>query len=136
MNKVFADSHYWIARLHPRDEWHQKTKELEAKLLGARLFTTYEVMTEVLAFFTARGAFLRRTAAELITKIISNPNITVVPQTRELFEAALRRYQQHLDKEWSLADCISMLVMQRHGIEEILTHDVHFSQANFAILLQ
>jgi predicted nucleic acid-binding protein len=136
MNRVFVDSLYWIARLHPKDEWHQKSKELETSLVGTRLFTTYEVIIEVLAFFAARGLYLRRTAAELITKILSNPNITVVPQTRELFEAAFRRYKERQDKEWSLTDCISILVMESNGMTSVLTHDHHFTQANFIILLQ
>jgi hypothetical protein len=36
-----------------------------------------------------------------------------------------------LDKEWSLTDCISMVVMQEQGISEAVTADHHFIQAGY-----
>ncbi len=38
-------------------------------------------------------------------------------------------------KEYSLTDCVSMEVMWREGITDILTHDSHLSQEGFTILL-
>jgi len=35
------------------------------------------------------------------------------------------------DKEWSLVDCSSMVVMARRGIAEAFTSDHHFEQAGF-----
>ena len=37
--------------------------------------------------------------------------------------------------EYSLTDCISMETMRAEGIREILTHDNHFTQEGFTILL-
>jgi len=39
------------------------------------------------------------------------------------------------DKDWSLTDCISFIVMEEHGITEALTGDRHFEQAGFRALL-
>jgi hypothetical protein len=38
-------------------------------------------------------------------------------------------------KYYSLTDCISMNLMRGRGITEILTHDQHFTQEGFTILL-
>jgi type I restriction enzyme R subunit len=65
-----------------------------------------------------------------------NPNITVVPQTRDLFRRAVDRYENRGDKEWSLTDCASFLVMEELGIKEALAHDHHFEQAGFTALLR
>jgi len=136
MKLVFVDSFYWIARLDPGQHWHGKAREIQPRLMGVRLLTTYEVLSEVLAFYSRKGPILRRAAAEWIESVLSDPNITVVPQTKELFVAGFRLYKERLDKDWSLTDCISMVVMQRNGISDALTHDHHFIQAGFTILLQ
>jgi len=48
----------------------------------------------------------------------------------------VRLYAQRPDKEWSLTDCISFVVMRRHDITEALTGDHHFEQAGFIALLK
>ncbi len=40
------------------------------------------------------------------------------------------------DKDWSLTDCISFVVMEEHGITDALTGDHHFEQAGFRALLK
>ncbi len=44
-------------------------------------------------------------------------------------------YEKRLDKDYSLTDCISILTMKTLNIREILTHDNHFEQEGFTILL-
>jgi predicted nucleic acid-binding protein len=40
------------------------------------------------------------------------------------------------DKNWSLVDCSSFVVMQQRNITEALTNDYHFEQAGFVRLLK
>ena len=40
------------------------------------------------------------------------------------------------DKGYSLTDCISMNVMRRDGLIEVLTNDEHFTQEGFSCLLR
>jgi len=49
---------------------------------------------------------------------------------------AARTFFQRPDKEWSLTDCISLVVMNERGITDALTNDHHFEQAGFQILLK
>jgi len=60
----------------------------------------------------------------------------VVPASTELVKAGLDHYRRRPDKDWSLTDCISFVVMQREGITEALTADHHFEQAGFVALLK
>ena len=51
-----------------------------------------------------------------------------------MFESGLALYKSRLDKGYSLTDCVSMVVV-RESIQEVLTHDKHFAQEGFTILL-
>ena len=51
-------------------------------------------------------------------------------------ERGLALYDARPDKQWSLTDCISFLVMQDRRITEALTGDHHFEQAGFTALLK
>jgi predicted nucleic acid-binding protein len=59
----------------------------------------------------------------------------VIPPSQRLFEDGLRLFAERPDKEWSLTDCVSFLVMKRHGLTDALTADRHFSQAGYNPLL-
>jgi len=52
------------------------------------------------------------------------------------FQDALALYEQSSDKEWSLTDCSSFLIMRELKITEALAHDKHFEQAGFDALLR
>ncbi len=136
MNAVFVDTFYWVALTNPHDNWHHRVKEASQSLGPVRMLTTDEVLVEFLAFLSKEGRDLRKAAVTLVRRIRDNPNITVVPQSRVSFEAGLRLYSDRLDKQYSLTDCISMETMRQYGLTDVLTHDQHFSQEGFSILLK
>jgi len=135
MSKVFADAHYWVAIINDQDQSHAAAKAISRTLQGATIFTTEEALTEVLAFFSERGRHLRQLTAATVRSIAADPMIHIVPQSHQSFLTGLAFYEARPDKGYSLTDCISMLVMRQEGIAEILTHDNHFTQEGFTILL-
>lgn len=48
-----------------------------------------------------------------------------------LFERALLLYGERMDKEWSLTDCISFVVMHERNLTQASTTDRHFAQAGY-----
>jgi len=93
------------------------------------------VLVELLNAFSA-DSDLRSAAIKTVKAVTRNPNVTVVPQTRDLFRRAVERYESRQDKGWSLTDCASFLIMEEQGIKEALAHDRHFEQAGFQALLR
>ena len=133
MKQVFADTLYWIAIFLPGDPWASTARAVD--LSGASFVTTEEVLSEFLTAVSAQAERTRRLACRLVREILTDPAIEVVAQSHESFLAGLGLYERRPDKDYSLTDCISMNVMRRKGIREILTNDRHFSQEGFVRLL-
>ncbi|MEM9541446.1 MAG: nucleic acid-binding protein [Cyanobacteria bacterium P01_E01_bin.42] len=134
MRQIFADTFYWAALINPRDEWHQRVKELNRTLINTHLVTTDEILTEVLNFFSSYDAYVKDGVIQRVQDILNSDRVTVIAQTRSSFLDGLQLYQNRTDKGYSLTDCISMQIMRKLRITEILTHDRHFTQEGFTIL--
>ena len=133
MTLVFGDTWYYLALLNRRDTGHESAYRWSAANARPVVLTDF-VLLEVGDAFSrgsARERFLR-----LVALLRSDPNTTVVPADRELLERGLRLFAERPDKDWSLTDCISFVVMRERGIAEALTADHHFEQAGFTILLK
>jgi predicted nucleic acid-binding protein len=135
MKKVFADSHYWIALVKPHDQWAEAAKTARVLLGEALIITTDEVLTEFLAALRS-GEHMRQQAAKMVRSILENPNVKVIPQTRDSFLKGLSFYESRNDKQYSLIDCISMNVMKNESLVEVLTNDRHFEQEGYAVLIK
>jgi uncharacterized protein len=136
MNKIFADTSYWVALIDPKDKWHSKALDLSQSLAGLILITTEEVLSEVLTFFCGYGPHTRKSVAQIVFGILTNETyVEVVEQSHESFLSGLALYEKRLDKSYSLTDCISMQLMRAEGIREVLTNDKHFTQEGFTPLL-
>jgi len=135
MREIFADSFYWIALANPNDEWHQAAKNFSQANQDATLVTSDEVLVEFLNYFAERGEQARGVVAQMCKQAMNHPSIVVVPQTRESFLQGFSLFEERKDKGYSLTDCISMWAMHERGISEALTHDHHFTQEGFTVLL-
>ena len=135
MKRVFADSNYWIALIRPGDQWADAAKAAWSLLGDALIVTTDGVLIEFLTALS-RGEHMRKQAAKMVRAILDNPNIKVIPQTRESFLKGLLFYENRSDKEFSLTDCISMNAMRTESLVEVLTNDHHFEQEGFTVLIK
>jgi len=136
MRRLFADAFYWIALLHAGDQWHNRVVQFTETLEAHRLYTTDAVFDEYLATYSAGGAYFRQEAAATVRRLLTSPQVTVIAQTRALFLDGLTLYESRADKAYSPTDRMSMHVMRREGLTEVLTNDHHFTQEGFHILFQ
>ena len=89
----------------------------------------------MLNYFSTYGARFRFISSQVTRAILDDPDIEVLPIHSSLFLSGLNLDEQRLDKGYSMVDCISMMTMKNRDISEVLTHDKHFSQEGFNILL-
>src|SRR5437867_3339942 len=128
MIDTFADSYYYLALLNPSDAGHGPAVEASKKLWGGVVTTQYVLLevADALAHPRHRNKFLA-----LLAELDADPDVTVVESSNALFQRGVDLYRRRADKDWSLTDCISFVVMAEHGITEPLTGDQHFKQAGF-----
>jgi hypothetical protein len=133
MKAVFADTSFFLASLNPDDELHEPTIALSREISASRLTTGF-VLLEVANAMRRGGQ--RAQFGEFYTRLKEHPRARIVPVSQKLFERGYDLFTSRKDKEWSLTDCISFVVMSDAGLSEALTHDRHFEQAGFAALLR
>jgi predicted nucleic acid-binding protein len=104
------------------------------RTLRRPLVTTEWVFTELAdGLATTSG---RALIGPFIHRMRSDPRSYIVSASSRLFEHGMTMYTNRHDKDWSLTDCISFVVMEQRGITEALTADHHFEQAGFVALLK
>lgn len=135
MRKVFVDTLYFVALINKNDQWRSKSIEAKARLSDARFVTTEMVLIEVLNFLSEYGETLRKQVSLFVRDVLEDVEFDVVAYTETTLLNGLELYETRLDKGYSLTDCISMNVCREMGIQEIPTHDRHFEQEGFSILL-
>lgn len=128
MKMVFADTVYFLALLNPADQWHKSAVAWTTRP-GGKLLTTEFVLTEV-------GDALSRSDnhqkfASLLRLLRQQRDVEIAEATSRLFQEACDLHAARSDKDWSLTDCTSFVIMSEHGLTEALTTDHHFEQAGF-----
>jgi uncharacterized protein len=130
---VFVDTVHLLALINANDAWRAKALEWAARVSGP-LVTTDAVLTEVADALCRSDR--RAWAIAAIGDLRSDANVTCVPGSASLFARGLELYAERRDKDWSLTDCISFVVMRDRRIDQALTADLHFVQAGFKALLR
>ena len=135
MTTVLVDTAAWIALVNTRDELHSPARQTMNKLRqrNVALVTTEFVLLEVANALCASA--WRGKAIRLIDGLLSLSNLRIIPADTALLADGWELYRAGLDKEWSLTDCMSIVVMQQENLDQVFSSDHHFEQAGFSKLL-
>ena len=137
MNEVFADTSGWANAFVKTELYHAKATTLLKRWeqSNRRVVTTNYVLSELIPLFV-RMRVPRVSGLNYVTALRSVNWIEIVHIDESLDEKAWRRLADRPDKEWSLVDAVSFIVMEERGMTEVLTADHHFEQAGFVRLLK
>ena len=132
MKAVFADTAFFLALLNPRDQHHRRAEELNATLESPLLTTAWVLLELANALSASRS---RPLFEQVVRRLQTTPNVEIIAPEAALFERGCDLYRDRSDKEWSLTDCISFVVMTERELTDALTADHHFEQEGFERLL-
>lgn len=132
MKPCFADTFFFIALLQSDSESHQKA--IAANRVNRVIVTSWFVLLELADHLCDRNN--RHLFGEVVDAIAEDARFEVIPVDPDLLERAVALYRDRPDKDWSLTDCTSFVIMTDSGIDDALTGDRHFEQAGFHALLK
>ena len=133
---IFADTGFFIAQLKPRDGLHLRARDWAVWIARNQtpILTTEFVLIELGDALSAPADRAKYHAA--LSHLFGAKQIEIVSVSLDWFQKGVALHKARPDKEWSLTDCISFVVMQERGISRALAYDHHFEQAGFEALLR
>ena len=131
MNAVFGDTSFYLALLDERDTLHERA--LAESRVNRPMLTTEFIILE-LGNACGRSEDHADFLA-VLAGIRASSRSTVIPLDSRLLQPGLDLFADRPDKDWSLTDCTSFVVMRDSDIQDALTADHHFVQAGFKALL-
>lgn len=138
MNEVFADTSGWANAFVKTEPYYTKASTLvkQWQQYNRHVVTTNYVLSELIPLLTVRLRVPRERGLRYIETLRSVDWIEIVHIDEVLDQEAWKLLAERLDKQWSLVDAASFVVMRERGISEALTTDRHFEQDGFVRLLK
>ncbi len=133
MKPTFADTSYYIALLSADDAYHEAAVAWSRNRLGQTVVTEYVLVELGSALSHSRD---RDRYVPFVEVLLSHPETVYLPASEQLFRQGRRLFAARPDKDWSLVDCISFVVMKQRRLSDALTTDHHFEQAGYRVLLR
>jgi uncharacterized protein len=126
MNRVFIDASFWIVYRDEDDARNPDAKRILTELFKRRtqFVITFPVVCEIHAYFTRLP--LKR--SQILKDFWNNPLVSIEDVSHQDQETAIELLQTHRDKNYSLCDATSFVVMRRMRVQRALSVDNHFRQ--------
>ena len=132
-NKMLVDTSGFFSLYDEADEFHRQAVSFYDA--AAKRLTTNYVLAEYTALAQVRGV-PRSEIIKFSNRILDDKDVEIIWIDETLHRQAVALMRERTDKNYSLCDAASFVVMRRHGISEALTTDKHFRQEGFVRLLE
>lgn len=135
-NSLFVDTSGWVSLIGSDEAAHLAVAEVYQAALRQRrrMVTTNYIITEVVALLTGRHVISRERMIAFVDSLLVAPHLDIYFIDHAIHDEAWSLVKERPDKEWSLVDASSFVIMTRFGMTEALAADHHFAQAGFICL--
>ena len=118
---------------HHQDEAHSEDAAVLFEAAGRKLTHSF-VLAELVALELARG-LQRRDTLLFLEALVAHPEVETVWVAESLYREAVNLLRDRVDKNYSLCDAVSFVLMRERGQRAALTTGHHFEQEGFQRLL-
>ena len=132
--RALVDTSGYYALTDPRDSNHRAAVAINTRLTDEhwRLYTTNLILAETHALVLRRMG--RATAWRVLTELDQSRATTIVRVSVADEARARGILAQYTDKQYSLTDATSFVVMERLGLTQAFTFDHNFTQHGLVVL--
>ncbi len=118
MPDLFVDTAGWGHLLDPSQAFHHQASAIyrQARQEGTRFLTTNYVVAELVALLTSPLNIPRPRVIAFVTGLKSSPQVEIIHIDPTLDLQGWRLLVDRPDKDWSLVDCASFVVMRQFGL--------------------
>lgn len=134
---LFVDTSGWIEVFGKDRPFHKQAKEILSRAVKELrpIITTNYVISEFIGRGGKACSLSRSGLFKAVEDISKLPGSEIIHIGEEVHAYAIVYLRGRMDKEWSLVDATSFIIMERFRITEALATDHHFEQARFIKLL-
>jgi len=129
---MLLDTSGLLSYVSAREAGHETAVSLFDQ--ASRTVTHNYVLAELVALAQARK-LPRLPILTFISRLLQHPKVEIVWANEVLHRQATDLLSERLDKEYSLCDAVSFVLIRKLSINEAFTTDHHFEQEGFIKLL-
>ncbi len=135
---IFADTAGWGHLVDASQPYHSQAASIyrKARQEKRRFITTNYILNELVALLISPLRVPRPRIAAFVESLKASPNVEVIHIDAALDRQSWEFFKQRDDKEWTLVDCSSFVLMKERHMTEAFTTDHHFEQAGYICLLK
>jgi len=133
MNKktVFVDTGAWFAAADKTDQYHAKASAHLKKLIKNKnpLITSNLVIHETLMLLSRKVS--KNAAIKFLDYIFNDDMIEIWQADETIDQKAFSIFKKYKEHDFSIADCVSFVLMTENDIKNAFTFDKHFKTMKF-----
>lgn len=131
MAKIFVNTASWADLVLGDAENHEAIEGYYKRLLANRyqLITSNYILTELVALLTSPGRVPRPQVIDYVNRLKRLPRLSIIHIDQSIDTEAWALLEQRPDKQWSLVDASSFVIMTREHVIEAFTTNHHFGAA-------
>ena len=120
MPDIFADTAEWGHLVDATQAYHHRAATIYrgARQQERTFITTNYILMELVALLMSPLRIPHTQIVAFITGLKTSPYVDIVHVDLTLDAQAWRLFTERPDKEWSLVDCASFVVMQQYGLRK------------------
>ena len=132
-SSLFVDTSGWAYLFDRNSDSHHHVQIIyqEAIARNRLLVTTNYILAELVALLSSRSRISRQQIIAFVDALKAIPHVEIIHIDTNLDANAWALLKTYIDKEWSLVDASSFVIMTSYGMTEAITTDHHFTQAGF-----